>query len=117
MQKPEDHLPFDEARGYRIVDELVAIAGVRGFQPSQVALRYLLRKPGVTSLMFGARSRTQLEENLMATDCALSDEDIAMLDEVSHPSPIYPHWYFEIYRKERMDKAQRRGRIPAAGVD
>ncbi len=107
MQKPEDHLPFDEEVAERVIGELAAIADAHGCAPAHIALRYLLRKPGVTSLVFGARSREQLEDDLQAGTVVLTDEEVSRLDALSAPRALYPHWYFEIYRKDRMEKARR----------
>jgi aryl-alcohol dehydrogenase-like predicted oxidoreductase len=111
IRKPGDHLPFDEDRGYRIVEELIAISSDRGCLPAQVALRYLLSKPGVTSLVFGFRSLEQLRDNLDAPDISLTDDDLKRLDEVSRPPALYPQWYFDIYRKERFLEAERKRQL------
>jgi len=113
MHLPSDHLPFDEVRAYGIVEELRAIAQEQGCLPAQVALRYLLSKPGITSLVFGARSKAQLAVNLGTVNIRLSEVDIARLDAVSKLPSIYPHWYFEIYRKDRMEEARRRQKSEA----
>jgi len=108
MGKPEDHLPFDEARAKQVIDMLEELARAHGCRPAHIALRYLLCKPGITSLVFGARSREQLEENLRASDVSLCDEEMTRLDAVSKPPAVYPHWYFDIYRKARMEEARTR---------
>ena len=117
MHLPSDHLLFDETRAYAIVEELRAIAKERGCLPPHVALRYLLSRPGVTSVVFGARTREQLKDNLATVNVRLSAEEIARLDAVSTPSSVYPHWYFEIYRKDRMEEARRRQTVNVHQTD
>jgi len=78
---------------YDIIDVLVEIAEARGVPPAQIALSYLLGKPGVASLIIGARTEEQLVGNLKATEVELSDDERARLDEVSEPPLIYPYWH------------------------
>ena len=59
---------------------------------AQVSLAWLLHKPGVTSVIVGARKEEQLIDNLGAADIALSDEEVAQLDAVSALKPEYPHY-------------------------
>jgi aryl-alcohol dehydrogenase-like predicted oxidoreductase len=56
-----------------------------------VALAWLLRKPTVTSVIFGARSIEQLEDNLGAAELKLTDEQLAALDEASAFELGYPY--------------------------
>ena len=83
----------DQEQLYDIVDVLVEIAEVHGVSAAQVALAYTLGKPGVTSLVIGARTDEQLADNLAAADLALSAEERARLDEVSALPLLYPFWH------------------------
>jgi aryl-alcohol dehydrogenase-like predicted oxidoreductase len=67
------------------------IASARNATASQVALNWLARKAGVTSIIIGARKTEQLEDNLGASTWSLSDEEMARLDEASAAPPIYPY--------------------------
>ena len=60
---------------------------------AQVALRYLLDKPGVTSVVIGARTDEQLTDNLGALELQLSDAERDRLDAVSAPPLLYPYWH------------------------
>ena len=84
--------PVDEDRGFEIVDVAREIAEQHGASVAQVSLAWLLRKPGVTSVIVGARKEEQLLDNLGAADLELSDDDMARLDEVSKLRPEYPAW-------------------------
>jgi aryl-alcohol dehydrogenase-like predicted oxidoreductase len=78
---------------YDIVDVLVEIADARGVSAAQVALAWLLGRPGVSTVVIGARTDEQLADNLAAADLELSEEERARLDEVSAPPLLYPHWH------------------------
>ncbi|MGY5116238.1 aldo/keto reductase [Streptomyces sp. 900105755] len=83
----------DEGKLYDTVDVLVEVASVRGVSPAQLALAYLLAKPGVTTVIVGARRDEQLADNLGAADVHLTQEELDRLDKVSAPDLIYPHWH------------------------
>lgn len=76
---------------FDIVDELDKIANEHNATVSQAALNYVLRKPGVNSLVFGARTVKQLEENLKATDWQMTPEEVARLDRISEPTRDYTY--------------------------
>ena len=83
----------DEGRLYDIVDAVVAVAEGRGVPAAQVALAWLLGRPGVTSVIVGARTDEQLEANLGAADLVLSAEDRGRLDAASAVPLAYPYWH------------------------
>ncbi len=83
----------DWERLYRIVDVMVAIAAERGATPAQVALNWVRCKPGVDTVIMGARNEQQLRENLAAAAWSLSAEETARLDEVSATPAPYPYWH------------------------
>jgi len=84
---------IDEDRGYAVLDALEAVARRLDASVPQVALRWLLERPGVASVVVGARTESQLEANLAAAALPLTDEDMRLLDSVSEPPAIYPHWH------------------------
>ena len=88
-------LRFDEEKGYDIVDELERIAGAHEATIAQAALNYLLRKPGVISVIIGARSPAQLADNLKTTTWEMTVEEVARLDALSAPPRVYPYWMLE----------------------
>lgn len=94
-------LPIDRERGHIILDAMRAVAARHaGATLAQVALAWLLARP-VTSVIVGATSLDQLNDNLAAAELALSAEDVAELDAVSAGKPIYPNW---LYKGEISDK-------------
>ncbi|MDU0349627.1 aldo/keto reductase [Actinomyces sp. MRS3W] len=84
---------YDPEVLYDIVEELVAIADSHGAAPSQVALAYTLTKPGVTSLVVGARTEEQLTQNLGAAELTLTREELDRLDAISDTGLPYPFWH------------------------
>ena len=78
-------------RNWRIIDVLGSIAEETDKSYSQVALNWLLNKPGVTAPILGARKLEQLEDNLGATGWRLDDKQMQRLDEVSEPPALYPY--------------------------
>jgi aryl-alcohol dehydrogenase-like predicted oxidoreductase len=84
---------YDEGRLYDTIDVLVEIADGHGVSAAQVALAWLLRRPGVASLVIGARTDEQLADNLKAAHLELGDEELRRLDEVSRPPLPYPLWH------------------------
>ena len=83
----------DFDRLYRIVDVLDAIAKERGATIPQVAINWVLHKPGVDTVILGARDEAQLRDILKAADFRLTPEESARLDEVSALPEPYPQWH------------------------
>jgi len=94
-------LQFDEERGFDIVDELEKTARNHEATITQSALNYLLRKPGVTSVIIGARNKEQLTDNLKTVDWEMTAQEVARLDELSKPPRVYPYWMLERMLQDR----------------
>lgn len=84
-----DHYANEHTWG--VLDELFAVAKAVGKSPAQVALNWLLRQPGVTAPIIGARSLKHLDDNLGAAGWALDAEQVARLDKVSEKALEYPY--------------------------
>lgn len=82
---------FDKVRNWRILEEVRAVAEEASATPAAVALAWLLAKPEVSSVIFGARSLDQLDDNLKAAELELSAEHVARLDSASAPELGYPY--------------------------
>src|SRR6202034_1454697 len=78
---------YDSDRGWKTIDAVKAIAAARATTPSAVSLAWLLAKPTVTSVIFGARSIEQLDDNLKAADVKLTADEVQRLDDAS-ASPL-----------------------------
>ena len=78
-------------RNYGIIEAAEGVAAELGAGVAQVALAWVLSRPGVASPILGARTLAQLEGNLESLDLALPLELIKRLDAASVPGPIFPH--------------------------
>jgi aryl-alcohol dehydrogenase-like predicted oxidoreductase len=78
---------------FDVVDALDLVAKECGKTVPQVALNWLLQRPTVATVIFGARNEEQLRQNLGAAGWALSSEQVAKLDRTSEVTPIYPYWH------------------------
>lgn len=95
----------DEPKLYDIVDVVVSIADARGVSGAQVSLAWLLTRPGVTSVIVGARTEKQFKDNLAAADFKLTPEELKRLDETSRPPLLYPYWHQAWTAKDRLGPA------------
>lgn len=80
-------------RLYNIVDVLDQLSKETGKSIAQVALNWLLTRPTVVNLIFGARTEEQLQQNLGAVGWSLTLEQVQRLDQVSEELPAYPYWH------------------------
>jgi aryl-alcohol dehydrogenase (NADP+) len=74
-----------------VVDRLTSLAEQRGISNAQMALAWLLHKPGVTSPIIGASKMRHLEEAVAAVDLQLTTEEIAALEAPYRPHPVLGH--------------------------
>jgi aryl-alcohol dehydrogenase-like predicted oxidoreductase len=88
-----DVIPYDKEKGYQVVDRLRVIAAEHEATPAQVAIAWVLTKSFVSSVLLGANTVAQFEDNLRAAAVRLGPEAIAMLDEFTNPTPIYPNYF------------------------
>ena len=92
----------DLEKGYDIVEVLHEVANNRGVSVAQVALNWLLRQSGITSVIIGARNEQQLRDNLGAAQWELTLEEVNRLNQVSAITPIYPYWHQRKFGSERI---------------
>ncbi len=82
---------FDTPRHWRILAAVEAVAAEVEATPAQVSLAWLLQKPTVTSVIFGARSVAQLRDNLASASVKLSAAQMEQLDAASAMELGYPY--------------------------
>ncbi len=82
---------YDNERTWTLLDALFAAAEALGKSPAQVAIRWLLERPGVTAPIIGARNLTQLEDDLGAVGWRMPEEHLERLNEISAPTRFYPY--------------------------
>jgi len=76
---------------FEIVERLKTVAEEKQVKPAQLALAWILSKPGVTAPIIGATKMYQLEEAVAATAIKLSDEEIQSLEELYQPHRVIGH--------------------------
>jgi aryl-alcohol dehydrogenase-like predicted oxidoreductase len=97
----------DEEQTYDVIEAAIEVGAAHGVSAAQVALAWLLGRPGVSSLVIGARTDEQLADNLAAAQLELSAEERARLDALSAPPLIYPHWHQAKTAVDRLGPADR----------
>lgn len=91
-----------DERTWQVLAVVQEIADVRGASPSQVALAWLGEQPAVTSVILGARTIEQLDDNLGAADLQLSPEELTRLTDVSAPrADDYPYGPAGVQQRRR----------------
>jgi aryl-alcohol dehydrogenase-like predicted oxidoreductase len=90
---------------YDIVEALVEIGEGHAVSAAQVALAWLRDRPGITSLIIGARTDEQLVDNLAAADLTLSSDERERLEALSRPPLLYPYWHQAKTAADRLGPA------------
>jgi len=89
-------------RTWDVVDAVRDIADKRAASMAQVALAWLVDRPAVTSVILGARTMEQLDDNLGAAELHLTADEANRLDEVSDPAPAdYPYGDLAVEQRSR----------------
>lgn len=86
---------------YSIVDVLQDIATTRNVSVAQVALNWMLQRPNIGSLIFGARTEAQLKDNLQTVTWKLTPQEVERLEKVSKVPENYPYWHQHKFGGER----------------
>jgi aryl-alcohol dehydrogenase-like predicted oxidoreductase len=96
LSKHQDRLArFDSEKNWQILAAVRDIGQELGASPAQVALAWVLSRPIVSSAIFGARSPAQLEDNVKATELALSEAQLKRLDDTSALDLGYPYAFMQ----------------------
>jgi aryl-alcohol dehydrogenase-like predicted oxidoreductase len=99
-----DFPPVNKDRAWACIDAMREIGGKYGASVARVALAYVLAKPFVTTVIIGAKTMEQLDDNLEAAKLSLTADDMKKLDEVSALPPEYPGWMLVRQGTERRPK-------------
>lgn len=97
-----DFPPVNRERAFNIIDEIRPMAESKGVSVAGIALSWLLHQHAVTSVIIGAKNPKQLNENLVASDIVLTQDELNKLDEVSKLTPEYPGWMLERQGADRI---------------
>lgn len=96
-----DFIPINKEQGYKIIEVLENTARAKEASVAATALAWLIHKPGVTSVIIGARTMEQLQGNLKAAEIMLSPSEMERLENASAvPSP-YPQWMLAFTQADR----------------
>jgi aryl-alcohol dehydrogenase-like predicted oxidoreductase len=104
-----DFPPVDKDRAWACVAAMREVGEKHGASVARVALAWVLSKPFVMSIIIGARTLDQLNDNLAAVDLKLDAEDVAKLDAVSALPSEYPGWMLERQVPGRYPKPFQKG--------
>ena len=99
-----DFPPVNLERAWPCVEAMRRIGEGYGVSVARVALAWVLSKPHVTSVIIGAKSALQLDDNLAAVDLRLTAEELAELDRLSALPAEYPGWMIERQGADRLPK-------------
>lgn len=90
-----DFPPVNTDRAWACVEEMRDIGKAHGVSVACVALAWTLAKKHVMSVIIGAKTVAQMEDNIAATELALTEDEMARLDKVSALPLEYPGWMLE----------------------
>jgi aryl-alcohol dehydrogenase-like predicted oxidoreductase len=83
---------YSQPTDFDVVDRVAEVAAERGVPSAQIALAWLLHRPGVTAPIVGSTKLRHLEEALAAEDLELSDKEMERLEEPYVPHPVLGHF-------------------------
>jgi aryl-alcohol dehydrogenase-like predicted oxidoreductase len=94
---------YDNPEDQAVLTAINAIVQARheSVSPSQVALNWVQQRPGVTSVLIGARTEEQLQDNLAAAKWQLTDAEMKALDRASQKPWPYPVSHHYIWGSDR----------------
>jgi len=99
-----DFPPVNKEKAYDIIEVMQEIASSYKVSVATVALAWMLRKKGVTSIIIGAKKEEQLRENIASSTLMLTADDMSRLDGVSELGKEYPGWMIERQADGRMPR-------------
>lgn len=101
---------FTSGDGTQVLSALAEAARQTGRSMAQVALRWLLDRQGMTSVIVGSTSASQFRDNLGCTGWQLDKETSTLLDNASRLRPRYPHAFQAGMHQRRADAVKMPGR-------
>ncbi|MCF8994182.1 aldo/keto reductase, partial [Pseudomonas carnis] len=102
---PEPYV-HDQERALDIIETLAAVGDEHGVSVARTCLAWLKDRPGITSLIIGARTEAHLRDNLAATELKLTEEQSARIEAVTRRQPLYPYWHRFTAGIDRFDPAE-----------
>jgi aryl-alcohol dehydrogenase-like predicted oxidoreductase len=83
---------YSQPTDFDVVERVAEVAAERGLPPAQIALAWLLQRPGVTAPIVGATKPAHLADALAAEGLHLDDAEVARLEEPYVPHPVLGHF-------------------------
>jgi aryl-alcohol dehydrogenase-like predicted oxidoreductase len=83
---------YAQPSDFDVVDRVAEVAAVRGVPAAQIALAWLLHRPGVTAPIVGATKVDHLLDALAAEELTLSSDEMTRLEELYVPHPVLGHF-------------------------
>ena len=83
---------YEQPTDFDVVDAVAEVAGARDVPLAQVALAWVLAKPGVSAPIVGATKKKHLKDALAAEELRLSEDEIAALEKPYVPHPVLGHF-------------------------
>jgi aryl-alcohol dehydrogenase-like predicted oxidoreductase len=83
---------YDQPTDFDVVEAAQQVAAARGVPTAQVALAWLLAKPGVTAPIVGSTKLSHLQDALAAEELTLTDDEVAALEKPYVPHPVLGHF-------------------------
>jgi len=109
-----DFPPVDKERGFAVVEAMQPVAQAHGVSIARVALAWVLQHKQVSSVIIGAKTLEQLDDNLAACDLTLDAEQLARLDAISALPIEYPRWMVDRQGSDRLPGGVSFGAAPPA---
>jgi aryl-alcohol dehydrogenase-like predicted oxidoreductase len=101
-----DFPPINKDKALDIVEVMIKIGERHSASAARVALAWTKDKPGVGSVIIGAKSEAQLKDNIACTELQLSPDELNELNAVSALSPEYPGWMVERQMNGRFPESK-----------
>lgn len=109
-----DFPPVDKEKASDIIDKMREIAAGHDASVAQIALSWVLHQPGISTVIIGARTDEQLQQNLAAGRIQLSADELTALDQISQLPREYPGWMLGFQSQDRQpDGADHEARFKA----
>lgn len=87
-----DFPPIDKEKAYDLIDLMAEIGKNHQVSVASVALNWVIRQPGMTSTIIGAKNLQQLNDNIASVKFHLTNVELQQLNDASALTPEYPGW-------------------------
>lgn len=87
-----DFPPINKQKAYDLIDLMAEIGKNHRVSVANVALNWVVKQPGMTSTIIGAKNLQQLNDNISAINLQLTSDELQQLNDASALAPEYPGW-------------------------